>query len=92
MTLPMIASISFVNSRTEVVGSLDLMEETRDWIDWRRDSFWSRRKVFCPLARQYYSYKSLMKMGIWGGTFKSSSSWWTCTPNPTLAFDSECPC
>lgn len=30
MTLPMIASMSFVNSRTEVVGSLDLMEETRD--------------------------------------------------------------
>lgn len=50
MTLPMMASMSFVDSRIEVVGSLDRMEETRDWIDWRRDSFWSRRKVFCPLA------------------------------------------
>lgn len=50
MTLPMMAAMSFVDSRIEVVGSLDRMEETRDWIDWRSDSFWSRRKVFCPLA------------------------------------------
>lgn len=51
ITLPMMAAMLFVDSRIEVAGSLDRMEETRDWIDWRRDSFWSRREAFCPLAR-----------------------------------------
>lgn len=46
MTLPMIAAMSFMDSRIEAAGSLERMEETRDWIDWRRNSFWSRRKVF----------------------------------------------
>lgn len=30
MTLPMMAAMSFVDSRIEVIGSLDRMEETRD--------------------------------------------------------------
>lgn len=65
MTLPMMATMSFVDSRIEATGSLDRMEETSDWIDWRRDSFWSRRKVF--LSPRALVLSSMSHQWKWDG-------------------------